>query len=286
MIVDCRVRPPAYGFLDNVMYANRARTIANMSVRGFTAPPSVVNADLQDLLREMDEAGIDVGVVPGRMPNKSFGGLPNRDIARIVAEAPTRFVGVGSADLSTLDQALADVDECMTSGFKAIAIEPGLLDFPLYLDDRRLYPVYEKIQAAGLVIFAMVGGNAGPDLSYASPLAADHVAADFPNLTWVLVHGGWPWVQETLGLAFRRPNVWISPDLYLLDMPGWRDYVDCANSYLQDRFLFASCYPFCSLQEYVDRFTRLPLSEFVLDKLLWKNATTLLGLELPPGAQR
>ena len=41
MIVDARLRPPAYGFLENVMYANRARTVANMGSRGFTAPPSM-----------------------------------------------------------------------------------------------------------------------------------------------------------------------------------------------------------------------------------------------------
>ena len=58
MIVDARLRPPAYGFLENVMYANRARTVANMGSRGFTAPPSVVNADLQALVREMDQAGV------------------------------------------------------------------------------------------------------------------------------------------------------------------------------------------------------------------------------------
>lgn len=286
MIVDCRLRPPAHGFLANVMYASRARTVANMGVRGFTAPPSVADADLQALIREMDEAGVDLGVVPGRMPNKVFGGVPNPEIAQIVRETPGRFVGVGSADLSTLDSALADVDECVALGFKAIAIEPGLLDFPLYLDDRRLYPVYEKIQATGLVVFAMGGGNAGPDFTYASPIAAERVAADFPGLTWVLVHGGWPWVQETLGVAFRRPNIWVSPDLYLLDMPGWRDYVDCANSYLQDRFLFATAYPFCSLREYVDRFTRLPFREAVVEKLLWNNAASLLGLEQQPRGAR
>ena len=284
MIVDARLRPPAYGFLDNVMYANRARTIANMGARGFTAPPSVVNADLRALIQEMDEAGVDLGVVPGRMPNKPFGGISNAEVARIVQDTPGRFVGVGSADLSSLDRALADVDECVALGFKAIAIEPGLLDFPLYLDDRRLYPVYEKIEAAGLVVFAMGGGNAGPDFSYASPIAAERVAADFPGLTWMLVHGGWPWVQETLGVAFRRPNIWVSPDLYLLDMPGWRDYVDIASGYIQDRFLFGTAYPFCSLAEYVSRFTRLPFPEPVLEKLLWKNAANLLGIEPRPQA--
>ena len=34
----------------------------------------------------------------------------------------------------------------------------------------------------------------------------------------VVSHGGWPWVHQMLHIAFRRPNVYLSPDQYLAQM--------------------------------------------------------------------
>ena len=66
-------------------------------------------------------------------------------------------------------------------------------------------------------------------MSYTNPVQIDHVAADFPSARFIISHGGWPWVQEVLHVAFRRPNIYISPDMYLFNMPGWQDYVTACN---------------------------------------------------------
>ncbi|HEY7676436.1 MAG TPA: amidohydrolase family protein, partial [Candidatus Methylomirabilis sp.] len=111
-----------------------------------------------------------------------------------------------------------------------------------------------------------------------SPVPLDHVAAEFPTLPLIAAHGCWPWVTEALHVAFRRLNVYISPDMYLVNCPGWRDYVEAANSYLQDRFLFATAYPFLPLRETVAHVRRLPFRRHVLPKVLYGNAARLLGI--------
>ena len=37
---------------------------------------------------------------------------------------------------------------------------------------------------------------------------ADEVAIDFPNLTMVLTHTGWPWIDEWISVIWRHPNVY------------------------------------------------------------------------------
>jgi predicted TIM-barrel fold metal-dependent hydrolase len=124
----------------------------------------------------------------------------------------------------------------------------------------------------------MAGGNGGPDLSYSNPVHVDRVAADFPSLRIVVSHGGWPWVHQILHVAYRRANVYVSPDMYLSNMAGMDDYVKALNGFLQDRFVYASSYPLSPIKQYADWFRSLPIDEAVLPKVLYENAAQLLGL--------
>ncbi|NIQ95833.1 MAG: amidohydrolase family protein, partial [Desulfuromonadales bacterium] len=103
--------------------------------------------------------------------------------------------------------------------------------------------------------------------------------ADFPDLKVVLTHGGWPWVSQALHLAIRRPNLYLSPDMYLANMPGMDDYLKAANGFLADRFIFASSYPFCPAAGYAAWYRTLPLSDAAREKTMCRNAARLLGLE-------
>src|SRR4029078_11487138 len=103
------------------------------------------------------------------------------------------------------------------------------------------------------------GGNPGAELSYTDPVTVDRVAAGFPHLKIVLSHGNWPWVDQILHLDFRRAHVYVSPDMYVFDLPGSDDYVKAADTYLADQFIYASAYPFTPLRDYAGRFLKLPI---------------------------
>ncbi len=124
----------------------------------------------------------------------------------------------------------------------------------------------------------MGGGEAGPDLSFSDPARIDRVAIRFPELTIVNVHGGWPLAQAAVGVAFRRSNVWILPDVYFPGLPGEHDYVAAMKTFLADRFLFATGYPFCPISETIDRFAAFGLSDEILVKVFRDNAVRLFGL--------
>lgn len=276
-IIDFRLRPPLRGYLDMIMYANPERTARATRQHGFEPAPSAAQRSIDLLIGEMDAAGIATGVVTGRYSDR-FGSVSNADVQAIVAAYPGRFVGAASIDPSNRRKAIAEIDAAAANGFRAINIEPGSYPQPMLVDDRRLYPIYAHCEDRGLPVLIMTGGNAGPDLSYTVPVHFDRVAADFPDLKIVATHGGWPWVHEMLHIAYRRPNVYLSPDQYLANMPGMRDWIDAANGFLAERFLYASSHPFTPAKEFAEWFRGLPFRPEVLDRLMYRNAASLLGI--------
>lgn len=279
MVIDFRLRPPMKGFLSLILYSQAERTAGLSRKAGLEPAPSLLRASMDLLLQEMKEAEVSTGVVLGRQAGPPWGSVSNDDVATIVQEHPDSFIGMASIDPSNIEQALAECDRAVLKlGLRGIVIDPGMLVSPMYLSDRRIYPVYRRCQELDIPVVLMSGGSAGPDLSYSSPVWIDQVAAEFPGLRLVAAHGCWPWVTEILGVAYRRPNLYVSPDMYLVNMPGALDYVQAANYYLEDRLLFASAYPALPLKGAVDAYRALPFSPRVLDKVLYGNAARLLGL--------
>jgi uncharacterized protein len=276
-VIDFRLRPPVKGFLDMVMYAKAERRDGITRSHGMEPAASAQAKSMDLLLAEMDAAGVTCGVVMGRYSGL-YGSVSNLDVAAIVRAWPDRFVGVGSLDPSERKRAIAQIDEAMSLGLKGINLEPGAYPQPLYADDRRLYPIYAYCEDRNIPVTIMAGGSAGPDLSYTYPAHIDRVAADFPQLRIAITHGAWPWVSEILHVAFRRPNVYLSPDQYLCNMPGMDDYIRAANGFLSERFLYASSYPFIGVQRYAEWFRALPLAPSLLPGLMYGNAARFLGL--------
>lgn len=277
-IIDFRLRPPLTGYLSMALYTEAERRNRITRIHGFEPAPSACERSMPLLLAEMDAAGVTVGVVIGRNSGR-YGSISNADVAQIVVNYPGRFVGAASIDPSNRKRASEQLIQAQQAGFRAINIEPGAYPQPLHVDDRKLYPIYAQCADANLPVIIMAGGSAGPDLSYTDPVHLDRVAADFPELKIVVSHGGWPWVHQVLHIAFRRPNIYLSPDQYLAQMAGMDDYIRAANGYLADRFLYASSYPFTPVHDYASWFKQLPIRPDVMEKILWRNAAELLRIE-------
>jgi predicted TIM-barrel fold metal-dependent hydrolase len=276
-IIDFRVRPPLKGFLQMVMYSNGPRRDRFTRQLGLEPAPSAVNLSMPMLLDEMRSADVVHGVVMAR--NSDFlGSVSNEDVGAIVKEHPGVFSAVAAIDPTERKRAIRQIDDALAAGFRGVTIEPGAYPAPLYADDRRLYPIYAHLEDRNVPTTIMTGGNAGPDLSYSNPVQLDRVAADFPNLRIVVSHGNWPWVGEILHVAFRRANVYVSPDMYLYNMPGMDDYLKAANGFLADRFLFATAYPLVPLKQYAQWFVTLPLKPENMQKCVYANAANLLGI--------
>lgn len=276
-ILDFRLRPPLPGFLETAMYANPERRDRFTRQLGLQPAPSAIARSMEACLADMDAARVIAGVLPARYSGY-LGSTSNEAVEAIVRRYPGRFIGLAAVDPTNRRSAIAEIDRAIEAGFRGVNIEPGAYPVPLYPDDRKLYPIYAHCEDRSIPVVLMAGGNGGPDLSYSDPVHVDRVAADFPELRIVVSHGGWPWVHQILHVAYRRANVHLSPDMYLSNMPGMKDYIDALNGFLEDRFLYGSSYPLCPIKEYADWFLTLPIRPEVLGKALYANAARVLKL--------
>jgi predicted TIM-barrel fold metal-dependent hydrolase len=278
-IIDFRLRPPLGGFLTTIMFREKERTMARTRQLSLEPPPSVLELSLEKLLAEMDEAGVATGVITGRNTGSGFGTVTNEEVAAIAARYPGRFIACGGVNPVDTAAALREVDRIAGEWrMPAISMEPGFAPEPMRANDRRLYSIYERCAERGLPVILTLSLMTGPDVSYCLPVDVDQVAHDLPGLKLVIAHACWPWVQPMLGVAFRRTNVYLSPDIYAINLPGRDDFAVAARTYLQDRFLFASGYPFAPVGGAVQAYRALGFTGEAADKIFRRNAVALLRL--------
>jgi predicted TIM-barrel fold metal-dependent hydrolase len=281
--IDMRLRPPLESWKATAQF--KEGTAYYPTRYGFPRPRSVQTQSVDDLLVEMDEAEIAVGIVMGRQSAPPHGVIPNDEIARFIESRSDRFRAFAGLDLGDIEAAVREIDRAARlPGFVGMSIEPGAAVDPWFSDDRRLYPIYERCQALGLPISITLSGYlsamAGHDLRYGSPSSVYRVATDFPRLSIVVSHAAWPNVMPMLEVAFLRQNVFVSPDLYLnhVDMPGAHEFIRAARFFLADRLLFGTAYPSRPLKESVAAFREWKLSPGLEAKILHDNAARLLAL--------
>ncbi len=267
--IDWRFRPPYRSFEGSILYEKyKGNPTAPKAVREFSMPA---------LIEEMDEAGIGLGVVTMRVGND------NDDIARIKEEYPGRFKGLAHINPCDGKKALEDIDRYVHNGAAdGIIVEPGqfFIEEPMPADDERLYPIYEKCEKENILVTITFGGLFCAKLENYNPIFIDRIAVDFPKLKIVIDHGGWPYVTEICHVGYQRKNVTICPDYYLFDFnPGYDQYVLAANNLLQDQIIFSSCYPSKSMKFAVDNAKRVGFTPEVYEKVMYKNAAKLLGLD-------
>ncbi|NCB63593.1 MAG: amidohydrolase [Clostridia bacterium] len=278
-IIDFRYRPPYKSYRETIMYSDLKRAKQCSEAFGMHQSPAVAARDFAASLKEMDDAGIQTAVLAGRKVLPHIGVVDNRDIADLVRDHPGRFIGMAGADPSDMDAAMAEVETYVAgAGLRGVVLEPGLTKDPMFVEDRRIWPIYERCQALDVPVMLMVGSNCGPTVEFSKPAHAEAVAAAFPKLRVILSHGGWPWVTEMIHIAYRYKNVCLLPDLYFFNAPGCTDYLAAANYILKDQMLFGSAYPYVSLQEARDYFMNGRLRSEAVEPFFSGNARRVLGI--------
>jgi len=284
MIIDFRMVPPSREYRGD---PDQAREIFTKSyVRGYMNTYKGVedHADttLDDLLKSMDEGGVDKAVLQAEWAMGDYR-RQNDAVFRIVRDHPDRFVA-GYLCVNPLeDDDMAGVvkSEVQQRGFKGVNIQGWA--YRLHCNDKRFYPVYETCVELGIpvTIHTSINFTVNRSIDYSRPIYLDEVACDFPELVIVANHGGWPWVNELVAIAWKHPNVYIeigavSPKYIGTPGTGWDPLMVYGNSLLQDRVLFATD---CMLphKRCVDELQALPLKDSVKKKWLGENAEKLLG---------
>ncbi len=278
MIIDARCRPPTKEF--QAVFKGAALSYIMSRSGRFPDAPSHVQDSTDLFFQEMEAAQISTAVAVGRVLPGGAGAVSNDHIAELCRAFPGRVVGIGGIDTTgQVHDPVAEADRCIKKlGLKGVIIEPGATPKPVPFDDSSLDAIYDVCSQLKAPVFLLTGPFAGPTISYTHPSSIERVAQKFRRLSIVCAHGCWPYVTETLALAARYRNVYVSPDIYLFRGGGEAYVHELQQRSLQDQFLFATAYPLAPMKEYVEAFLRLPMTEAVREKVLCKNAQRLLSL--------
>lgn len=283
MIIDMRLRPPIPSIVRSVLYQGAGTT----DHPDFLRLPSTRERSIPMLIQEMDTAGIATGVIPGRYSLEPFGQIPNEELATLFQENIDRFVGFLGLDLRwTTGQMLDEINRWMGKpGFVGVSLEPSIALEPTFaqMDDRRLYPIYEECVRRNIPVNVTLSGAlqsiTRQPYERSHPTQVYQVAIDFPKLDIHIAHGGYPWVMEMIGICMACPNVWLSPDLYMVGLfPGAQDYAKAALNYLSSRTLFGSNYPTKPFTPMIDAYKAWGWPKDVQSKIFGENAKRLLRL--------
>jgi len=232
---------------------------------------AVLDGKVKSLLASMDRAGIEASVICS-IATKPDQFEPILKWSREVASS--RLIPLASVHPDDAD-AVAHIRAAKKAGLKGIKLHPYYQDFDL--DEERVFPIYETVQAEGMVLVAHTGFDiAFPRARRADPARVVNVLAHFPKLKFVATHlGAWEdWNDVRRHLLGKRIYMEISCSLEHLAPDEARDMID---SHPEDYVLFGSDSPWYDQAEALQHLQALDLDEERLEHVAGINAARLFG---------
>ena len=252
----------------------------------FKLDDSVENVEnMAKRYESMDMVGVLVSINSETSTGEK--GDSNDYISEIVTSYPGRFIGFAAIDPWQKKKSVEELERAVKNlSLKGLKLHPVQQAF--YPNDEKFYPLYEKAMELNIPVLFHSGmaasgsgmaGGGGMKLKYSAPIPGmDDVAADFPNLTIIMAHPGWPWIEEQIAVALHKPNVY-------LDLSGWlpryipKQLIDEANTRLQDKVLFGSDYPFITPDRWLKDWEQIPIKDEIQPKILYENARRALHID-------
>ncbi len=275
-------------------------------------------ADVSGRLAKMDVLGVDVQVLTSSLVHQRTDwadaetalGLDrkvNDRIAQAMRAAPSRFFGLGSVPLHAPKLAVVELERCVGElGLRGVQISTSVGDREL--GDAELRPFWAKAAELGAVVYIHPAGNPHPrfqryylwnsigqsfeEAMAIASLMYDGVLEAFPDLKICMAHGGgyMPYYTGRIDrnyfekaptrLHMSKPPIDYLRGLYydscVYDPATLRFLVEKVGA---DRIVLGSDYPVGGIDAVA--FVRSAnLSAADTEKILWRNAATLLGIEV------
>ncbi len=240
---------------------------------------------MEQYIEKMDRAGIERSLlVAMRCGDRRMRGsteIPYEYVHEACRKYPHRYSGLagidplrGIAGLKELDRAVHDY------GFVGAHLYPHW--FGQAPDAAIYYPYYARCAELGIPIMMQVGHcliyNEDVRLAtVARPILLDRIAIDFPELTIIGIHLGYPWTEEMISVATKHRNVYMAGDAYAPKHWG-PAAVHFANTFGQDKFLFGTDWWVIDPERAMADIHALDFRPASKRKLLRDNARTIFKL--------
>ena len=270
MIVDAWMQHPTARFLADEMFEPVWRWTDQQ--------PSPEEVPIEVTVAALDAAEVGLGLLSAwHAPRGVL--ISNEEVAGWVQAHPDRFAGLASVDLARPMDAVRELRRCVGElGFKGLRVLPWLWEAPP--TDRRYYPLFAACVELGVPFCTQVGhtGPLRPSETGRPIPYIDQVAIDFPELTIVGGHIGYPWTEEMIAVARKHENVHIDTSAYTSERlpPELVAYMKTGSG--RRKVLFGSNYPMIAPAKALEGLDRLGLDNEVKRLYLAGNAERVFGL--------
>lgn len=291
MIVDCHTHvwqsPDQLGqmVLGEIARPSRSRVARSPADRAMARFIPAADADYH----WAQAAAVDKAFVLGFRSRYLSADIPNRYVADYVNRFPQKLIGFAGID-PTERSAAGEVKIAKSDlGLRGVTLSPANQDF--HPCDTRAMRVYERAEELGMPVLIHPGSPFAElaKMEYARPFLLDEVARSFPQLRIVVAQLGHPFIDETICLLAKHPNVFADVS-GLLKRP-WQAYNALVSAYqygVIDKLLFGSDFPYTNPTECIESLyslnqmahgTNLPIvPRESLRCIVERDAMGLLGL--------
>jgi predicted TIM-barrel fold metal-dependent hydrolase len=239
---------------------------------------------IEQYIDKMDRAGIErsllIATRCGDRRMSTSTEIPYEYVHEACQAYPHRYSGLAGIDPTRGIGGLKELDYAVKElGFVGAHLYPHW--FGQSPDAAIYYPYYARCAELGIPIMMQVGHCLiyRPDCRLATvarPMALDQIAIDFPELTIIGIHLGYPWTEEMISVATKHRNVFMCGDAYAPKHWG-ASAVHFANTFGQDKFLFGTDWWVIDPERAMGEVHDLNMRQVPLRKLLRDNALTVFN---------
>ena len=252
--------------------------------RELFSSPRAKLASAEDLVRAMDEDGVDLSVAMGvGWTDQGLAREANDYIIDSVARYPDRIVGFAGVSPAWGDQAAAEADRCARAGLRGIGeLHPDSQAFDLG-DADTMAPLMEVAREHRLVVTTHSSepvGHSYQGKGHTTPEVLWRFVQGFPDVTIVCAHwgGGLPFYALMPEVATALGNVYFdtaaSPFLYKS-----RVFQVGASLVGAGRILLGSDFPLLRSERLLSQVQESGLSDGDKDAIAGGNAARVLNLQ-------
>lgn len=275
-IIDMRFRPATRDTIEGIA--------TNPLYQSFCAATNFAQRPQRSLDEEvamLRRLGVVHAVVTGRDISSSVRAVStNPGMLECVQRYPDFFTGFYGIDPLPCMQTLRAFKQAVREyGVKGASLDPAMSGVDA--DSALYYPFYAFCCEEGMPVAITTGcscGMHGVLLGHHAPWHIDRVATDFPDLTIIVSHGGYPWVMETIGVATRHQHVYLDFSA-TTGLFNFEQYVHAANGVLAGKVVFSSAHPFDHIEDTLRLYETLPFTDAARENVMFKNAAAILGLD-------
>jgi len=225
------------------------------------------------LVGEMDKYNIDIAMV-GYFEGSEAAAAAKKNY-------PDRFIFDFPVDPNQGMDAVRAIRRAHTEfGISSVSVFPCGCNPQVPINDRKMWLIYGVCCELGLPILVNVGVP-GPRIPMAPQKVelVDEVCYHFPELKFVMRHGGEPWDELAIKLMLKWPNLYYSTSAFAPKHYP-KSIIKYMNSRGADKIMYAGYYPQgLSLERIFEDLPKVPIkNDEIWAKFLSDNARQLFEL--------